>query len=205
MMKIYLARHGQDKDNENGILNGHRDTALTELGLSQAKEIAEKIYNSGIHFDKVYSSPLQRAYQTAQTITERLKLDPPEKLDLLIERDFGVMSGKLVKDIEKLCAPDIFKTNIITYFLSAEGSETFPDLIKRAEKFLQYIQDGNEDKSILLVTHGDFGKMIYAAYYHLDWHRVLSDFHFGNGELLLLAEDSPAEDSHVFNIKQYNL
>ena len=42
MMKIYLARHGQDKDNENGILNGHRDTALTELGLSQAKEIAEK-------------------------------------------------------------------------------------------------------------------------------------------------------------------
>ena len=55
------------------------------------------------------------------------------------------------------------------------------------------------------VSHGDCGKMIYAAYYHLDWHKVLSDFHFGNGELLLLAEDSPAEDSHVFSIKQYNL
>lgn len=205
MMKIYLARHGQDKDNESGVLNGHRDTALTDLGLSQAKEIAEKIYNSGIHFDKVYSSPLQRAYQTAQTITERLKLNSPEKLDLLVERDFGVMSGKLVKDIEKLCAPDIVKTDTITYFLSPEGSETFPDLIKRAEKFLQYIQNNNEDKSILLVTHGDFGKMIYAYYYQLDWQQVLSDFHFGNGELLLLAEDSPAEDSHVFNIKQYNL
>ena len=32
-MKIYIVRHGQDQDNANGLLNGHRDTTLTEIGL----------------------------------------------------------------------------------------------------------------------------------------------------------------------------
>ena len=55
MTKIYLARHGQDKDNEMRILNGHRDMPLTEIGLDQASQVAQKIKDSGIHFDKVYS------------------------------------------------------------------------------------------------------------------------------------------------------
>lgn len=31
MNKIYLVRHGQDKDNADGILNGHRNMPLTEI------------------------------------------------------------------------------------------------------------------------------------------------------------------------------
>ncbi len=34
MLKIYLARHGQNEDNANGILNGHRDLPLTDIGLT---------------------------------------------------------------------------------------------------------------------------------------------------------------------------
>ncbi|NBP56674.1 histidine phosphatase family protein [bacterium] len=34
MTKIYIIRHGQDQNNANGLLNGHRDTALTEIGYS---------------------------------------------------------------------------------------------------------------------------------------------------------------------------
>ena len=55
-----------------------------------------------------------------------------------------------------------------------------------------------------MVTHGDIGKMIYAAYYNLDWQQVLTMFNFGNAEILLLAEDSVPEDTHIFNIKQHN-
>ena len=43
MLKIYLARHGQDQDNANGILNGQRDEPLTDIGINQAKQLAQKI------------------------------------------------------------------------------------------------------------------------------------------------------------------
>ncbi len=92
----------------------------------------------------------------------------PSKLDLLIERDFGIMTGKPTKDIESWCSPDIIKTNTITYFLSPEGSETFPQLIVRAKKVLNFIKNKHKGQSILLVTHGDFGKMLYTAFYNLD-------------------------------------
>lgn len=93
---------------------------------------------------------------------------------------------------------------MITYFLSPEGAETFPDLLARASALLQDLAEKYEDGSILLVTHGDFGKMIYASYYGLDWKNVLTLFHFGNSELLLLSQDSNPEDAHVFKIVQHN-
>ena len=120
MTNIYIVRHGQNEDNANGILNGHRDLPLTQLGIDQAQQIAESIKESNIHIDKAYSSPLQRAYQTGKIITDMLPIDAPEKLDILIERNFGIMTGKLIKDIEKLCAPNIIKADIITYFITAE-------------------------------------------------------------------------------------
>lgn len=60
------------------------------------------------------------------------------------------------------------------------------------------------DSNVLLVAHGDIGKMIYAAYYELDWKTVLTMFHFGNAELLLLARDSNPEEAHVFQFEQHN-
>jgi probable phosphoglycerate mutase len=205
MLRIYLARHGQDRDNANGILNGRRDEPLTEIGLAQAHESAEKIAALGIKFDQIYSSPLQRAYVTAAIIATRLGLPVPEKLDDLIERDFGVTTGTSVKGIEARFAPDILKADTITYALSLEGAETFPQLVERGRRLITWLKLTHHDGNILLVSHGDFGKMIYAAYYGLDWREVLKMFHFGNSELLLLAPDSLSEDVHVFRVKQYNV
>ena len=166
--------------------------------------MAQKIKDANIYFDKVYSSPLQRAYFTAETITNTLALEKPEIIDLLIERDFGNMTGKPVKDIERLCAPDIIKADIITYFLDPEGAETFPQLLERGKKVLEYIENKHHNQTILLVTHGDIGKMIYAAYYNLEWKDILTMFHFGNSEVLLLSKEIEQEDTHVFTTKQYN-
>lgn len=202
--KIYLARHGQDQDNANGILNGHRDEPLTEIGISQAREVSQKIKESGIKFDVIFASPLQRAFKTAEIIAETLGNSPPVKELLLIERDFGIMTGKLVSSIIEICSPDVFETDHINYFLSPEGAETFPDLIERSKILLNKINNEYNDKSILLVTHGDIGKMIYCSYYNLDWKKVLEAFHFGNSELLLISPDSSADKAHVFKIKQYH-
>ena len=204
MLKIYLVRHGQDTDNEQGLLNGHRDTDLTALGLSQARELAAFIKAQGISFDKVYSSPLKRAYVTATQITEALNLPAPEVLPLLIERDFGVMTGKKKTDIEKLCSPDIIKTETINYFLDVEGAESFPQAIVRAKELLKVIFENHKDGNILLVSHGDFGKMIYAAFYDLPWDDVLRMFHFGNSELLLLSPDTDPTKAQIFKEAQFN-
>lgn len=204
MLKIYLARHGQNEDNANGILNGHRDLPLTEIGEAQATEVAHKIKDAGLLFDVVLSSPLIRAFKTAEIISSVNEFPEPKVMKELIERDFGVMTGISQSRVVELCAPDILKTETVTYFLSPEGAETFPDLLKRAEKLLKKLTDEYKDGSILLVTHGDFGKMIYAQYYHLNWEDVLTMFHFGNSELLLLSPDSDAGEAHVFKILQHN-
>lgn len=204
MATIYLARHGQDQDNLNGILNGHRNQPLTDLGGQQATVTAEHIKELNLKFDCIYSSPLERAYATAQTIAETNNLPEPIKLDLLIERDFGVMEGKFVKDIKELCKPDILETDTVTYFLNADGAETFEDLLDRGSKIVSHIETQHENESVLLVTHGDIGKIIYTHYYNLPWREVLSSFHFGNCELLKLSKDTNPQNAHVFTQNQHN-
>lgn len=204
MLKIYVTRHGQDLDNEKGILNGHRDQPLSALGQNQAKQLASFVKQSGIIFTAVYSSPLQRAYQTALSVTSELGVSEPIIEPLLIERDFGVLSGQKVLDIPKLCFPNILETEKITYFLKASGAESFPDLIVRAKKLIKKIKDKHQDGNILLVGHGDFGKMIYAAYYDLPWESVLKSFHFGNSDLILLDDKADPEDLKIFSNQQFN-
>jgi broad specificity phosphatase PhoE len=204
MLKIFLARHGQDMDNARGILNGRRDEPLSEKGIEQANEIAGKIKAFGLRFDHVYSSPLQRSYRTAEIITDTLEIPKPEVMSDLIERDFGIMTGMPKDKIRELCEPDIIVSDTITYFLNPAGAETFPQLIERARKLLDAIKTKHKNGNTLLVTHGDFGKMIYTAYYDLDWKEVLNMFHFGNSELLELSEESKAEETHVFKIEQHN-
>jgi len=204
MLNIYLARHGQDKDNANGVLNGRRDKPLTKLGIKQAEETAAKIKELEIEFNAIYSSPLQRAYQTAKIIADSLDQSRPKKIKELIERDFGIMTGKPHTKIKEICSPNILETEKVTYFLSPDGAETFPELVKRAESLLKKLKRKHENGNILLVSHGDFGKMIYCAYYDLDWKEVLKMFHFGNSELLLMSSNSDPSEAHVFRTKQYN-
>jgi len=204
-LKIYMVRHGQDEDNAKGILNGgKRDKSLTALGRQQAKELAIKIRELELQFDKVYSSPLKRAHETALIVSESNNFPQPEILIDLQERNFGVMAGKPLTEVAKL--PEHTKLthpNIpFTYFLKSKGSENFPTLLKRAEKVVSQLV--NDSGNILLVAHGDIGKMVYAAYYKLSWEQVLTQFHFGNSDLILMSEDSPAEEAHVIKTAQYN-
>jgi probable phosphoglycerate mutase len=204
MLELYVARHGQDVDNQNGILNGHRDEPLTPLGEEQARTVAGEIRTAGLRFDHVYASPLQRAFKTAEIIARESGQPEPIKEDLLIERDFGVMTGEPISRIEELCAPDIIKTDTITYFLDPEGGETFPHVLERAVKLLASLRSKHTDGKILLVTHGDLGKMLYAYFYDLPWQQVLTDFHFGNSEILYLAEGADLKKTRLFTSTQFN-
>lgn len=77
-------------------------------------------------------------------------------------------------------------------------------MIERAQKALTYIEEKHSNENILIATHGDFGKMLYTAYYNLDRKEVLVKFHFGNSEVLLLSPETTANQAHIFHTKQYN-
>ncbi len=203
-MNIFIARHGQNEDNVQGILNGHRDLPLTDLGRKQARESGVNIIEHSLLFDVVLTSPLLRAHETADIIARVAGTPVPQVHPLLIERDFGIMTGKRTADIKSLCSPEIIETDTITYFLSPKGAETFPVLLERARTLLEELEVRYPAQTFLLVTHGDMGKMIYAAYYGLPWEQVLTQFHFGNSELLKLTPDSSPEDAHLFTIEQHN-
>jgi len=198
MLKIYIARHGQDEDNKEGILNGRRDNSLTEKGVKQAEAVGQKIADAEIKFDKIYCSPLKRASETAGIISGIIGGSDPVVMEHLIEREFGVMTGKKHSDIVSMCSPNILQSFKTTYFLEPEGAETFPQLLERAKMIIAKLQEENETGNVLVVTHGDIGKMIYADFYGLGWKEALEKFDFANAELLLLSEESSVDDVHVF-------
>lgn len=200
--EVFIARHGQNVDNANGILNGHRDLPLTELGRQQARDLGAGIVKIGLKFDAVYSSPLTRAFETAKIVCEVAGIDvEPIIVPELIERDFGIMTGKPVSEIVPICGEDVIQTDTITYFLSPEGAETFPELLIRGQKALDAVRGYQSHGNVLIVCHGDLGKMIYASATNRNWEDVLRNFHFGNGELI---DVSPNDNAHVIRLEQYN-
>jgi broad specificity phosphatase PhoE len=197
MLNIYIVRHGQDQDNAKLILNGHRDKPLTARGKKEAKIIARDFKTAKVNFSGFYVSPLKRARETAEIIAKELKLKKAKVFSGLIERDFGVMAGKPIADIVPLCAPQVLKTNETYYFLKAYSSETFPELLKRARLVLAEIKRNNKSGNVLLVTHGDLGKMLFAAYYHFDWQTALKLIYFKNGDALLLSPGLNPKQAYI--------
>ncbi len=189
MARIFLVRHGQDEDNAQNILNGRRDTRLTELGKQQARHVAQKLKGGGTRV--IYTSPLLRAYESAQIIAQELQIAEVFTHCLLIERDFGVLTGKPLTDIARY-AKNILVTDRVSYFLEVEGAEDFPMVYRRGVQVLTELQNRHRDDDVLLVTHGDIGKMIRAAYYQWTWEQGLRTPYFGNTDVLVLPEEVTA-------------
>ncbi len=64
-------RHGETHWNKQGKIQGSSDIALTDLGVELAELSREGFACEGICFDRIYTSPLGRAVQTAQVIGEK--------------------------------------------------------------------------------------------------------------------------------------
>ncbi|HEX5447959.1 MAG TPA: histidine phosphatase family protein [Candidatus Saccharimonadales bacterium] len=200
MLEIYLCRHGQSQANADGVLAGHLDSPLTNRGRDQAHRLGELAKANDLKFDHIYVSPLQRCKETAEIIAEETGSPQPEIMDELIERDFGLLSGKPYTDIDKY-AKTTLRTDNVFYFLDGEKVETFPQALARAQKILENVQARHKRGKILLATHGDIGMMIFAAFHKTAWKEALTRFDFGNSELLLLKEDL-FHEPHVFEIKE---
>lgn len=93
MMEIYLVRHGETAKNREKLLQGRSDLPMNEKGVRQAEGARDFLRERGIHFDRIYSSPLQRAVRTA-VIAAGLEDDRAIMRDeRLLEMDYGPYEG----------------------------------------------------------------------------------------------------------------
>ena len=150
--KIIMIRHGQSVANAQSRFAGHSDFDLTELGRQQAELAAEYLYNSGQQVDKIYSSDLLRAHNTALPFSKKYGL-PINDTTGLREIFAGSWEAMTVDDIyEQYC--EAF-TTWRTDFSKARctDGESVAELYARIVAFVKELAEQNKGKTILLATH----------------------------------------------------
>lgn len=93
---VYLARHGDTAWTHSGRHTGLTDLPLTEDGEWHARQLGERL--KGMTFDKVFTSPLQRAARTCELAGFGAAA---EQLPELVEWDYGKYEGLVLAEILK--------------------------------------------------------------------------------------------------------
>ena len=153
-MEIYFVRHGQTIWNVEKRFQGLSDSPLTELGITQAKLLGEKLKN--IKFDKFYSTSLKRANDTANYIKGNRKQEV-EIFDDFVEISMGDMEGIQQEEFKKLYPEQVknFFFNQLEYNPSSFGGESFLEVRERVAKGLEKFIKLNQDyERVLVVSHG---------------------------------------------------
>ena len=144
---LYIIRHGKTDLNAKMLMQGRSDHPLNDAGLAQAEEAAGRFRGMGVRIDKVYSSPLIRAVQTAEAIAPDADLVIDERL---IEMDYGPYEGMDLNDP----APEV-----LDFFMdfvnvpAPDGMEPLPAIVERLGEFLEEIKEEAAGQNILISTH----------------------------------------------------
>ncbi|MCQ2597140.1 MAG: histidine phosphatase family protein [Treponema sp.] len=163
-MKLYLLRHGETDWNKEWRLQGLSDISLNENGIAQAKEAAQKYAH--LHFDYVFSSPLQRALNTARILAEPhgLEVQTDERL---CEICLGDLEGKTVEETDRDPLLKEARTNFFDHpelYVPTGNGESFEALNNRCLDFLNDLRTRFDSNScILLSGHGALCKGIVRA------------------------------------------
>jgi broad specificity phosphatase PhoE len=150
-VKLFLVRHGETESNRAGLALGRADVPLNDHGLKQAKMLANALAEEP--FTAVYTSPLVRARQTAESIAERHSLTPIVE-PRLIEMDVGELDGLTFAEVrrrypglmEKWASPEGPATALL-------GNESLADVLERAWQTLEELAGRHGDESVCVVTH----------------------------------------------------
>ena len=159
---ILIIRHGQTAWNTQKRLQGHSDIPLNENGRLQAVTLAEILRDEPL--DAIFSSDLQRAYQTAYEIAKIHNL-PVHQDRSFRERCYGICEGMKDGEIRE-AYPESYKA-----WYAADPDHFFPDGERKTESPRQFhhravnaIREAVSrypGKKIAIVTH--FG-VIETAY-----------------------------------------
>ena len=148
MLELYLIRHGQSTWNKTGRIQGQTDVPLSEEGVRQAEALAKRLKDWV--FDKVYSSDLKRAKQTADIAFGHAAMILDKRLREIHLGDFQGRTWNEMTDAER----DVFSVQFAgPYHHKVPGGESNDDLRDRA---LAWLAELPREGRVLAFTHGGF-------------------------------------------------
>jgi len=145
---LFLVRHGQTQENAAGLVQGQMDGTLSKVGMEEVRALAYVLREDT--FDRVYSSDLLRARQTAEILVEQLDCNGLLTDPRLREQGFGIYEGKpLFRLLRKLRDE---RTQISDF--TPEGGETPSDFIFRVREFYtECLSKSFDGANLMVVTH----------------------------------------------------
>lgn len=178
MATLYLMRHGQTELNLAGLVQGHSDSPLTELGERQAHVAGRWLAGLGVPFERMCVSPLGRTRATLAVVREELAavrpdigLPPVEVVDGLMERCYGEFERCPSAEVPA----DVWDPGEALVPFGGEGSAA---LRERVVSTLCQIMKGAGDGNVLAVSHGSISlqfKLANAAHARCDQDVPLSN------------------------------
>lgn len=159
-MRWALVRHGQTEWNQLRLLQGVTDNVLTAAGRHQASLAGEDLSRCGV-WDRIVSSPLIRARQTAERIADIIGTPVLEIADDLAERDFGSAEGASVAGLD----------DAERQALMNQG-ESEDSVLARAHTVCVRLAAQHPDERIVLVTHGTLIRTVLDHAYQTSTPRV---------------------------------
>tara|TARA_Y100000590_G_scaffold115951_1_gene132307 strand:- start:49 stop:666 length:618 start_codon:yes stop_codon:yes gene_type:complete len=150
---IILLRHGQAENNTKKILAGRTPGInLTEQGKKQAEQAGEML--KSLNISAIYSSPIDRAMQTAEIVGKHCDIEPVPD-DRLIELDMGKFTMVPYEEIFKNHGNVFLKFYEGSLEISHNGVETFREVQTRIFDMVDFVKSNHKDENIVLVTHMD--------------------------------------------------
>lgn len=145
-INIFLLRHGETDWNQEYRLQGHMDIPLNANGKLQISHAAQTLKDLHPDIDLIISSPLSRAYESAEIVAGELAYEKTDILvePLLTERCFGMGEGLTATERSEKYPDDLYPE-----------MESFEDLLKRARRaFEQIVIASGNKQNILVAAHG---------------------------------------------------
>jgi uncharacterized phosphatase len=138
---IYVIRHGQTDLNKERRMQGRLGLPLNEIGIAQAESLRDKLQY--IKFDYVFSSPQERAVQTAKIATD---------IEAIIDGRLDVFD---LGEADRLKISEVKMAGIIPDSSVYKGVEDTNNFVKRVFNFMHElkIEYGNKELNILLSGH----------------------------------------------------
>jgi alpha-ribazole phosphatase len=150
-LRLLLLRHGETAWNRERRYQGWKDTPLSAAGHQQAEAVARELKEHP--FAAVYSSPLQRARETAAPIASAHGLevltDPAFK-----ELAFGEWEGLTLDEARTRDAKLYEGWAKTPHLVSPPGAETLAQARERVLAGLERLRAGHRDEVVCLVAHG---------------------------------------------------
>lgn len=199
-MRLILLRHGYSAFNKLACLTGQFDAPLDAVGHEQAEKASEYILQNFV-VDKIYSSDLCRAVNTAKPISDALGL-PIIKSAALRELDLGKWQGMKISEVgEKY--PDVYPLCVTDSSVPFGGAESYDDLIKRASDEIKRIATENNGKNVLVATHGGFIRALLFAFGYQNAKSVFDIEHITNCSVTVIDYDGEKSDFICVNKNDY--